>query len=337
MQIDEAPAQHFERDLDRILRICLCSHHAIIETEYTMSVKSLSEIDVMRGGPALKARLKYIDDRLVWFGFVRLVDYAAKFGISDVQGKIDIKTYRNLSPTPPPERKPGPASAGSSPAGTYGRPDGFVPLFEGRRSLDDLWLTRLEDARPDDSLSVERLAMPGRCIHPDGVRSLLAATELRESCRLGYQSMTSTETSDRTICPHALVKASGRYHVRAFDFSRKRFIDFSLSRVLSSMPLADDASVPSTLDDDWHAMIEVEFAPHPRLSAAQRLTIAREFGMVDGTTIVRVRRALLFYLLDEMRLLAAVRRLNADLADVAIWIKDARRIASELTSMESGS
>jgi hypothetical protein len=76
---------------------------------------------------------------------------------------------------------------------------------------------------------------------------------------------------------------------------------------------------------------------HPRLSPAQRLTIAREFGMDDGTTIVRVRRALLFYLLDEMRLLAAVRRLDEDLADVAVWIKDARRIASELTSMESES
>jgi len=302
-----------------------------------MSVKSLSEIDLKRGGAALKARLKYIDDRLVWFGFLRLVDYAAKFGISDVQGKIDIKTYRNLSSTPLPERKPGPAAAGSSPVGTYGRPDGFVPLFEGRRSLDDLWLTRLEDARPDESLTVERLVMPARSIHPDGVRSLLAATELRESCRIGYQSMTSAETSDRTVCPHALVKASGRYHVRAFDFSRKRFIDFSLSRVLTSVPLPDDASVPSTLDDDWHAMIDVEFVPHPRLSPAQRLTIAREFGMVGGATIVRVRRAMLFYLLDEMRLLAAVRRLDANLADVPVWINDARRVASELTSMESSS
>jgi hypothetical protein len=29
-----------------------------------------------------------------------------------VQCKIDIRTYRNLSSTPPPERKPGPAAAG---------------------------------------------------------------------------------------------------------------------------------------------------------------------------------------------------------------------------------
>jgi hypothetical protein len=291
----------------------------------------------MRGGAALKARLKYIDDRLVWFGFLRLVDYAAKFGISDVQGKIDIKTYRNLSSTPPPERRPGPAAAGSSPVGTYGRSDGFVPLFKGPWALDDLWMTRLEDARPDESLSVERLVRPAHCIDPDGVRSLLAATELRGSCRLGYQSMTSAESSDRTVCPHALVKASGRYHVRAFDFSRKRFIDFSLSRVLSSTPLADDPSVPSKLDDDWNAMIDVEFEPHPRLSSTQRMTTAREFGMHDGKKTIAVRRALLFYLLDEMRLLSAVRHLDESLADVPVWIRNAHHVAAELTSMESES
>jgi hypothetical protein len=283
----------------------------------------------MRGGAALKARLRHIDDRLIWFGFLRLADYAAKFGISDVQGKIDIKTYRNLSSTPPPERRPGPAGA-ASPVGTYGRPNGFVPVFDGSRTLDDLWATRLEDARPDGSLSVERLARPAHFIDPDGVRSLLAATELRGSCRLGYQSMTSAESSDRTVCPHALVRASGRYHVRAFDFARKRFIDFSLSRVISSSPLVDDAPVPSTLDDDWHATIAVEFVPHPRLSPAQRLAVAREFGMDDGLTSVTVRRAMLFYLLDEMRMLSAVRRLDAGLADVPVWVKNAHRIASEL-------
>lgn len=300
-----------------------------------MSVKSLYELDLKRGGAALKARLRHIDDRLIWFGFLRLADHASKFGISDVQGKIDIKTYRNLSTTPPPERKPGPAAAGASPVGTYVRPDNFVPIFDGPRTLDDLWLTRLEDARPDESLSVERLASPPHFIEPDMVSALLAAAELRESCQLRYQSMTSAETSNRIVCPHALVKASGRYHVRAFDFSRKRFIDFSLSRVLFSAPSTDQAPVPPTLDDDWHAMIEVEFVPHPKLSTAQRSTIAREFGMKQGLSVVRVRRALLFYLLDEMRLLAAVRRQDKDLADVPVWVKNARQVASELSAMEN--
>jgi hypothetical protein len=299
-----------------------------------MSVKSLSELESLRGATALKARLKHVDDRLNWFGFLRLADHAAKFGISDVQGKIDIKTYRNLSTTPPAERKPGPAAAGGLGAGTYLRPEKFVPVFDAPGSLDDLWLSRLPDARPDASFLVELLCAPEHRIDPDDVRALLAATELRESCRLKYQSMTSTEASERIVCPHAVVKASGRYHVRAFDFTRKRFIDFSLSRVLSSKPMPEYPPVPSTLDDDWHNTVEVEFIPHPRLSPTQRSMIAREYGMTKGLSVVTVRRAMLFYLLDEMRLLNAIRKQDKNLADVAIWIANAKDVADELASME---
>jgi hypothetical protein len=66
-----------------------------------------------------------------------------------------------------------------------------------------------------------------------------------------------------------------------------------------------------------------------------RSTIAREFGMKQGLAVVRVRRALLFYLLDEMRLLAAVRRQDKDMADVPVWVKNARQVASELSAMET--
>jgi hypothetical protein len=312
----------------------LIIHHPNIKTEYSMSVKSLSELDSLRGGAALKARLKHVDDRLIWFGFLRLADHAAKFGISDVQAKIDIKTYRYLSASPPPERKPGPAAVGDLGAGTYQRPEKFEPVFGGSNSLEDLWLTRFPDVCPGGPLSLEKLTAPEHRIEPDHVRALLAATELRASCRLKYQSMTSTEASDRVVCPHAVVKASGRYHVRAFDFSRKRFIDFSLSRVLSSNPLPDHAPVPATLDDDWQKTVEVEFVPHPRLSPTQRATISREYGMQQGISAVTVRRAMLFYLLDEMRLLKAVRQKDEELADVPVWVKNSKEVAAELASME---
>ena len=108
----------------------------------------------------------------------------------------------------------------------------------------------------------------------------------------------------------------------------------NISPVLSSASSAEQAPVPHTLDDDWHMMIDVEFVPHPKLSPAQRSTITREFGMKQGLSVVRVRRALLFYLLDEMRLLAAIRRQDKDMADVPVWVKNARQIASELSSME---
>lgn len=302
-----------------------------------MSVKSLSELDTMRGGAALRARLKHIDDRLIWFGFLRLTDHASKFGISDVQGKIDLQTYRNLSATPPPERKPGPSAAGGIRTGIYGRPDKFEPLFEGVGSLDDLASAWSHYPSHYRFLAFERMAVPCRWVDPDSVRALLAATELHESCRLNYQSMTSSETAERIVCPHTLVRASGRWHVRAFDFSRKRFIDFSLSRVLSSSSFVDQPAVPGALDDDWHATVDVEFVPHPRLSQAQRRAVAREFRMLNGQLVVSVRRALLFYLLDEMRLLSAIKKQNKDVADMPIWVKNARHMASELASMEMDS
>jgi hypothetical protein len=224
---------------------------------------------------------------------------------------------------------------GATPVGTYYRPDRFVALFEGPKHLDDLWLTRLEYPRGDDGLAVESLAAITHVVDPDYVRALLAAAELRESCRLTYQSMTSTGASERIVCPHAVVKASGRYHVRAFDFARKRFIDFSLSRVLSAAPLPDSPPVPASLDDDWHALVEVEFVPHPRLSTSQRTTVAREYGMKTGALAKTVRRAMLFYLLDEMRLLKAVTQRDANLADVPIWVNNFDLIADELASMRT--
>jgi predicted DNA-binding transcriptional regulator YafY len=152
-------------------------------------------------------------------------------------------------------------------------------------------------ARPDQReavvalcLDVERERLDRSGVAVD-VRPLLAATELRESCKLTYQSMTTSESTERIVCPHSLVKASGRWHVRAFDFSRKRFVDFSLPRVLASAPFVQQPAVPSELDDDWHASVAIELIPHPKLSFTQKSATAREFKMKDGQIVVTVRRA----------------------------------------------
>jgi hypothetical protein len=98
--------------------------------------------------------------------------------------------------------------------------------------------------------------------------------------------------------------------------------------------MPDYPPVPSTLDDDWHKTVKVEFVPHPRLSPNQRSTIAREYGMKQGLSVITIRRAMLFYLLNEMRLLKAIRQQDKDLADVPVWVKNPKQIADELVSME---
>jgi len=57
--------------------------------------------------------------------------------------------------------------------------------------------------------------------------------------------------------------------------------------------------------------------------------------MKDGQIVVTVRRALLFYLLDEMRLLSAVKSGRENMADgISVWVKNIEHVSSELARME---
>jgi WYL domain len=297
-----------------------------------MSVKSLSDLMSGRGGLALHARLRNIDDRFVWMGFVTLADHVAKFGISEVQGKIDLQTYRSLSTTPPPDRKPGPAQgAPRSAVGMYERPERFVPLFDGPRTLDEFLQAPVLKAPDRTAIPFEIASSPGRRLDPDRIRPVLAAIERRECVEISYQSMTSKVAADRVVSPHSLVKASGRWHVRAFDYQRMVFLDLSLSRVSSSRTTEDRQPVPSDLDGDWNSIVSIEFVPHPSLSDDQQKMVASEFDMKRGMLKTSVRRALLFYTLDELGLLAALRSSDSELAKGAtLWIRNADIIAAEL-------
>jgi predicted DNA-binding transcriptional regulator YafY len=187
------------------------------------------------------------------------------------------------------------------------------------------------DAHHQKNLSFELATPPTRVLDPDRIRPVLAAVECRSCARLSYQSMTSDAAADRVISPHSLIKASGRWHVRAFDYRRMAFIDLSLSRIASSHPTEERQPVPDELDEDWHTRVGIEFVPHPALSEDQRRMVASEFGMKRGVMKVTVRRALLFYTLDELRLLTAVKRSDSGLAKGAtLWIQNSERVASEL-------
>lgn len=302
-----------------------------------VSVKSLSDFDRKRGGAALKARLRHIEDRLVWFGFFRLVDHVETFQISEVQGKIDLQTYRGLSKTPPPDRGAGRPSFRERPAfqrpGVYERPEGFVPVFPGVRDLEDLFEIRLSKAMPKTDFAIERVEEARRIVEPDSVRAILAAAELGECCQIEYQSLTSPSGSSRIISPHALVKASSRWHVRAFDFVRNHFVDFALSRVKESAPELTKASVPADIDADWQSLVEVQIVPNPALSSTQREAVAREFGMHDGRAVKTIRKALLFYLLNELRLLRNGALPEVPPVESPLWIANTGELIEHLNSM----
>jgi WYL domain len=177
---------------------------------------------------------------------------------------------------------------------------------------------------------------PGKPIARFGRFAAFARTggqELRRAV-LPQQNGRAEQTGrpgERVISPHSLVKASGRWHLRAFDYQRMAFVDFSLSRIAASSPTDEKSAVPCDLDSDWHSLVDVEFIPHPELSSDQKKMVASEFGMVKGQVTVSIRRALLFYLLDEMRLLTAVMRSDPELAKgTTLWIRNTEAVAREL-------
>jgi hypothetical protein len=55
-------------------------------------------------------------------------------------------------------------------------------------------------------------------------------------------------------------------------------------------------------DEPWRKFAEVELAPHPKLSEAQRRAVVLDYGM-DGESIrISVRLALLYYFLKRLNL-----------------------------------
>jgi hypothetical protein len=65
----------------------------------------------------------------------------------------------------------------------------------------------------------------------------------------------------------------------------------------------DGPPAKSALEDhDRNACFEVVLVPNPQLSADQKQTIERDYGMSDGRAVVRVRRAMLYYFDKRLRL-----------------------------------
>jgi predicted DNA-binding transcriptional regulator YafY len=113
--------------------------------------------------------------------------------------------------------------------------------------------------------------------------------------------MSRPEPARRRIEPHALVHDGFRWHARAFDRETESFRDFVFGRI-AKPKLADDARAGPGSDSEWQTFLALKIAPHPKLTPAQARAIALDYGMKNGVTVIKVRRALLFYALRRLGL-----------------------------------
>jgi hypothetical protein len=245
-------------------------------------------------------RLAFIEERLFWLGEVNRTDLVARFGVSMSQASVDIARYLALDP---------PDISYDKSAKRYVAGERFKPVlakpdasrFLGELRLVDFGILSVEETMFGAVPAFDATPVPERPVDPFVLRAVLRAIRGKRALEVSYQSMSRTEPMRRTIEPHALGHDGFRWHTRAFDHESSEFRDFVLGR-LTKPKLADDAHSSSADDVDWQSFVDLVIAPHPKLTPAQSRAIANDYGIRDGSSTIRVRRALLFYALKRLGL-----------------------------------
>lgn len=248
----------------------------------------------------VEQRLKFIEFRLFWEGHVNRSDLMDQFGVSVNQASTDLNRYIGFAPD---------NMVYDKSARTYVRGSKFKPRFldpdpdrylaqlrsvaDGILGPEDFWIATLPPCASAPK--------PVRGVNPLTLRSVLGAIRRSEAIEVNYQSLSGPEPRWRWIAPHALAFEGFCWHTRAFCLMDECFKDFLLSRILDIR--GSRVSDTSADDDyDWHSEITLEVGPHPDLSETQAKIIALDYGMKGGKAQIKVRRALLYYVLRQLGL-----------------------------------
>lgn len=255
-------------------------------------------------GPSLRwsveQRLAFIEERLFWIGEVNRTDLVRRFGVSMGQASIDIARYLSHSPKGISyDKRAKRYIADASFRPVLGAPD--AARFLGELRLVDAGLLAAKDTLVGSVPPFDTTPAPERKIDAYVLRAVLSAIRKGLALAVTYQSMSRPELVQRVIEPHALAYDGFRWHARAFDQESSEFRDFVIGR-MGRPRLRGPARAQPRDDREWNEFVELEIAPHPKLTPAQAKAIALDYGIVKGTAKLRVRCALLFYALRRLGL-----------------------------------
>ncbi len=241
-------------------------------------------------GQAQRERLFHIDFRAWFLGCVARGDLIRRFGVKEAAATRDLALYRRLAPA---------NLAFDGAERVYRCAEGFRPLFE---HPPERTLTAIAEGLGDDAAGAigphVRTERPLRLSHPriEIIAAVSRAIAERRALEVDYVSL-SSGAGRRVILPFALVDTGLRWHARAFDRRRGRFLDFVLTRIDAARLLEDGPGAGEDREDDaqWVRLVDLELVPHPGLARPD--AIARDLEMEDGARMVRMRAALVGYAL----------------------------------------
>jgi predicted DNA-binding transcriptional regulator YafY len=237
------------------------------------------------------ARLRWIDLRLRFLGEVRRSELITQFGVNEITASRDLAEYRLSFPNNMIEE---------------GKGNRRGPKFEAGFVLSASEVLRAltigespEPSQPTGACITTMLPPPMR--EPD-LNTLAVITEAihrKRIARITYYSFNSGAVQ-RQIAPYVLAHDGNRWHVRAFDRHRKRFIDFVLTRIKTATLLEGEAEQNERPEEDlqWMRIVELHLCPKPGLAHPE--VVALEYGMTDGLLKIRVRAALAGYVLQHL-------------------------------------
>ena len=280
----------------------------------------------------VEQRMEFIEFRLYWEGRMNRSDLMHTFGVSVNQASTDLNRYLRLAPDNMEYDKS---------ARTYVRSPVFSPLF--LRIEADQYLAQLDQVhngileRADSWIrnypEYDDMPSPARVVNAQILQFVLEAIRNHEAIEVQYQSLSKPEPRWRWIAPMAIAHAGSRWHVRAYSEDDETFKDFLLSRIMDSRDARPRGCRPED-DWEWNEYVDLRIGPHSGLSESQKLVVSLDYGMQDGETTLRVRRALVFYTLRRLRLDDDSRDADPKVAQIELLNRD--EILRQLSAADSG-
>jgi len=250
----------------------------------------------------VEKRLEFIEFRLLWEAGVNRADITRRFGVSVPQASKDLSLYQSIAPANITyDRRQKRYFAAKDFKPRFLKPDAdrylsqLRSIGDGALNLEESWLSQPP--------VFETVPMPHRHVEADNLGAIIDVIRNGKAIEIRYQSLSAARPQAlwRWISPHALAFDGLRWHVRAFCHLDRSFKDFLLPRILKTRDTAD-AEAAASDDSVWNETVTVSLKPHPGLTSDQKHVVARDFGMKGEETHVKVRLALLYYLLRRLDL-----------------------------------
>lgn len=250
--------------------------------------KVIPELDLLN--QTQRERLAYIEVKAFYCGDLTRADIERRFGVKPAASARDLLAYRRFAPN---------NLVYDAGQRCYRTTDAFRALFEHNPNRILTWFR----SGMGDGLDIKvRRSVPcesaSELVFPDLeiLATITRAIAAKQLIRVSYLSLTSG-ASTKTLAPLALADTGLRWHLRAYDQSRKRFADFVLTRVTTAVNLAMPIPESQALVDDtqWARVVHLEIGAHPGIRHPE--AIEADYGMREGILTLELRAPLVGYAL----------------------------------------